>query len=54
MSDYYFNYSVIDTNTNTNTNNNKSNNTKKVATKKAKPEIYEDVCIFWQFLWSSS
>jgi len=47
MSDYYnSNYSVIDTNTNTASNN---TNTKKVVTKKAKPEIYEDFLIFGNF-----
>ena len=48
MSNYY---SVIDTNTNTNkaTNTNTNTNTNTVASKKAKPEIYEDFLIFGNF-----
>ena len=47
MSDYYSNYSVIDTNTNTKPNT-PTNNTKKTK-KKTKPEIYEDFLIFGNF-----
>jgi len=47
MSDYYSNYSVINTNTNTNTNTAATNNTN--TKKKTKPEIYEDFLIFGNF-----
>jgi hypothetical protein len=47
MSNYNSNYSVIDTNTNTNEPT--TNNTKKATSKKVKPKIYEDFCIFGNF-----
>jgi len=46
MSDYYSNYSVIDTNTH---NTDETNTVSKKATKKGKPKIYEDFMIFGNF-----